>query len=576
MDPEAAIKKPPPFQPYRKALQLAYDPNLDATWITALDDGLLPDNALSSHFIQHQRELILGKVVQPDAPSARPVSQYRSISDSARRMGIHLCSGRGTGKTWLMSRILVPQDLLRRIPIVVLDPLGALVDGILDKARRYPAHIRDELLSRIKLIDTAGAGGVVTPMPLYTRREGESLYSASQPFLDTLRRIDPHLATASIQGWNALSRLGTAVGMVLTALGCQVTEAESLVRMPEAWASVLRALASRESEVGPAVRFLLEEFLPLPEREREILSASFLTKIAPFSLDPSLTAMFGAGEWGFTWEEVIEQRQCLLIDFRNEQNEEMLRFKLTWLFRSLVSFIKRRGPGRHVPLSLVVDEVTFLLSPTVMNVELMTGDMEELVNRLSRNNGLWVTVALQELYQLPETIRKTFLTLGTQIIGATTDRDSALLLAKRFDRFDPTRVKKTEPIFMSIEGSPETIGERTIEYSTEEQSVLDARKYLEIPKFTFLVGVSAEEGRVPTSLEPVTIADVDPGEYVDEERVAELRGELTRRDGRHIGNILTAIEQRRRSLLPDAVGQAVPPASSVSARPARTRRSEPL
>src|ERR687896_173490 len=52
-----------------------------------------------------------------------------------------------------------------------------------------------------------------------------------------LSKSNPDLFHAQVLGWPPLHRIGVYTGMVLTALGYQITEAEDLLRRPEQWES---------------------------------------------------------------------------------------------------------------------------------------------------------------------------------------------------------------------------------------------------------------------------------------------------------------------------------------------------
>jgi hypothetical protein len=58
---------------------------------------------------------------------------------------------------------------------------------------------------------------------------------------------------------------------------------------------------------------------------------------------------------GIDWEEVEEEGLTVLLDFRDETDPEMRRFKLLWVFFSLYEHIKRRG-RREMPLAITIDE----------------------------------------------------------------------------------------------------------------------------------------------------------------------------------------------------------------------------
>ena len=160
------------------------------------------------------------------------LSRLLWISDQTRSMGIRIAAGKGSGKSRLMGRVIAWLDFLRGIPQVIFDPHGPTIDNFLDKLIRSPRELQEKLWRRVIYIDMSGKWGYVFPFPLYYRMGGESLYEVSQRYLDVVRKIDPFLQTASIEGWNPLWFTGTYVGMLLSALNLQITEAEQLLQNP--------------------------------------------------------------------------------------------------------------------------------------------------------------------------------------------------------------------------------------------------------------------------------------------------------------------------------------------------------
>lgn len=465
------------------------------------------------------------------------------LPDRARNMGIHLVASKGTGKSRLLGRVIAWLDFVRGTPLVVFDPHGPTIDNFLDKITRLPADAQKRLWPRILYVDMSGSAGSVIPFPLYYRLGDESLYAISQRYLDVVRRLDPYLQTASIEGWNALWRIGTNVGMILAACGLQITEAEDFLRDPKGWAARLNEACQRYPEAAPAASFFTQDFGRLSAPDQNRRAESFLNKSALFRLDPTMKAMFGSSVSGINWQDVVDNSLAVLIDFRGEHDLERMRFKLVWSFNYLMDFIKHRGAGRHKPISLIVDEITYMLSSATLHTDILAADMDELINRIARNYMIWLTLCHQELYQVNETIQKTLLTMGTQIFGSTTDLRAALELSRRFFRYDPHWVRKYERVYR--DGF--VIDHTSVEFTMEEQAYLEALRFLDLPRYHYLVSPSPMEGTMPTSLYPVSIAGIDPGMYVDEELVAKARAMLMQLRGRKVSDILAEIAARNQT-----------------------------
>jgi len=458
-------------------------------------------------------------------------------------MGIHLLAGKGSGKSRLMGRIIAWLDFVRGIPLVIFDPHGPTIDNFLDKLTRMPRSIQQQLWPRVLYVDMSGRFGHVIPFPLYYQLGGESLYEKSQRYLDVIRKLDPHLQTASIEGWNPLWRTGTYTGMLLSAFNLQITEAETLLRNPLKWEGYFENLLNSNPETSAAIQF----FKNLSEEKENIRNRrtdSFFNKIALFDLDPSMRAMFGASNNGVNWNQVVNNRMTVLLDFRHEHDIERRRFKMVWAFNYFLDFIKHRGAGRHQPIGLIVDELTSLFSVQALASDIFGSELDELINVIARNYSVWLTIAHQEQFQLTERMRKTLMTMGTQMIGVTTDREAALSHASHFIPYDPYLLKKREPIYMSYWGLPSIVDYRDIEFTIDEQLILPSYKFTNQECFQFLVRPAPGEGNVTGKLHQISIAKFDRDQYPEEELVAKARELLMKRNGRKIEDIIRELEVR--------------------------------
>lgn len=447
-----------------------------------------------------------------------------TIRDDARRMGTHLVGGKGSGKSRMMARLIAARDFLSGVPTIIFDPHGPTIDNFLDRLTYLPVDVQRKVTQRLLYADMSGKSGYVPGFPLYYRQKGDSLRTVARRFLEITRKLDPSLVSAPIMGWNALDRVGTNAGMILAALGLQVLAAPDLLRRTEGWIPRLAELGEHDLEARPAVRYFVDEYLTFDAERRQRESEAFLGKIQPFTHDISLQAMFGTATSTINWDRVVRGRYAILLDFRHEADP---RFKILWTLTNFLDYVKRRGPTRAQPISVIIDELAYLLALNSSGHDLLSQDMDELINKVARNNNLWLTLAHQEMYQVPEKIQKTLMTMGTQIIGVTTDEEAALALSKRFRRYDPYWVKKYEP----IRERGQVIDYRSTEYSPTEQTILGSRLFSDLRKFRFQVAVSEEEGSVGTRLREISIDWLDPGQYVNEPMVNQIRQGLAKRCG---------------------------------------------
>jgi hypothetical protein len=459
--------------------------------------------------------------LQRVTPTIPKQSDRRSLSRSSRSMGIYVLAGRGTGKSRLLGRQIAMQDFLAGFPQVIFDPIGATIDNFLDKVTRFLQHIpaaeRDMFWDRITYVDMSGKDGVVVPFPLYYKLGSErSLLEIAERYLQVIIKSNPDLFHAQVLGWPPLHRIGVYSGIVLAALGCQITEAEDLLRHPEQWLSRFAEAEDRHPEVAPAVAFFRNEYIPMREADRHRLTTPFLDKIFTFSLDETLRAMFGAKEPGIKWDDVGRTGQTVLLDFRREQDEEMRRFKLLWVFNYLYSWIKTRGRSEQ-PFGVIIDEFAHMTQKVVTGTNPLAQELDEFINVYMRQHTIWFTAAHQELYQIDEQLRNTLLSLGTYILGATSSMQSARELSDALFFRNPYWVKYWRPVYGKV---PRTeygvIAEEPEFMRLDEQRELFAQRIKKLGRFQFLLRSAIAEGYIGSAVLPLTIRDLDreiTGEY---------------------------------------------------------------
>ncbi|MGI8961521.1 MAG: hypothetical protein ACR2IV_17525 [Bryobacteraceae bacterium] len=490
----------------------------------------------------------LNQLYQAVPKSRRKKGIY--LSPKARAMGVRISATKGTGKSRLSGRIIVYGDFLQGIPTLVIDPVGGLIADVLDKISRCPKDVQRELWKRIRYVDMAGLAGEdgeqrVIPFPVYNQEYDESPFVIANRYIDVIARIDPALANAPLLGLNAFKRAAINVGMLLSALGWQITEAEELLRNPKPYSEQIISVATTP-ELKKAAKYVLETVPSLKPQERDMQLSAFLSKIEDFQLDPVLKAMFGASTPGIDWHEVERKKQTVLIDFSRVEGEKRIPFLMFWVYWSFIRYIKQRGAGkdeRHTPWSLVFDEITYLLGDPKVRNELLAKDLVELTDRISRSHNVWLTIVHQELNQLSEQVQETFMRIGTQIFGSTSDPESALLVARRFMEYRPHLVKAADAVYS--EG--EQIDTRYSYFSIDEQREINSRPIMGLRKFRFLIGLSEDEGHLATELVPFTISHIDRDLYADGERVRLAKQRLMERDGMTVSEVQNTIAERLRT-----------------------------
>jgi hypothetical protein len=333
--------------------------------------------------------------------------------------------------------------------------------------------------------------------------------------------------------------------MVLACLGCQITEALDLLRNPEQWLSRLADAERRYPEVAPAVSFFRDEYIPMREADRTRLTNPFMDKIFPFTLDPHLLAMFGTNTPGINWQEVEETGQTVLLDYRDEQDTELRRFKLLWAFSYLYEHIKLRG-RRQKPFALIVDEFAALTQNVFAGENPLAAELDEFINQYMRNHNIWLTVAHQEVFQIDEQLRNTLLSLDTYIFGRTSSMEAARILADHLFMTDPFHVKHYRKVWArDFVWQPHYVLDLEPEFlPLMEQRELMAQRIKRLGLFEFLVRPAMTEGQVSASVMPISIHTVDrdkeTGEYLfpDQELVARVRSLLASSSGIPIAVLL--------------------------------------
>jgi hypothetical protein len=484
--------------------------------------------------------------IQRKPPSTMAIKRPLLLKHDVRNMGIHIVAGKGSGKSRLMGRTIGYHDFLGKIPLIILDPHGTTIDNFLDKLTYLSADQQRRVVDRLLYVDVSGRSGYVPALPLYYRKPGDSLLQAAQRFLNVVKKLDPDLTSAPILGWNAIERVGTNVGMVLVALSLPITEAPSLLRQTQRWLPRLRELAEQQPEAKPAVDYFLHDYLSLEVEQCRRESESFLSKVLPFSHDARMQAMFASPITGIDWQQVVNLRQVVMLDFRDEDDPQQIRFKMLWLLNSLLEYIKRRGPTRKSPISVIVDELAYLLALNSSGHDLLSADLDDLINKIARNNNVWLTLAHQEMYQVPKTIQKTLMTMGTQVIGVTTDEETALEFAKRYFAYDPNLVRKYQPVYHQAV----QIDQTSVEFTAEEQLRLNSYRFTNVQPYQFWVAPCVREGSAQTTLQLTDTSRYDRGKYVNEPLVRELRSRLVRRSSLRVDRALELIRRRQNEFLP--------------------------
>jgi hypothetical protein len=328
-----------------------------------------------------------------------PEPHYRLISHSARTRGTAVIGAPGVGKSRLLGRVLAWGDFLSGIPQLICDPIGTTIDNFLHKLitelHYLPESQQEQYRERVRYYDLSASDGYALQLPLYFRLGTErSLREIAVRLPQLYRKSEPDLATRPIMGAAPLTKIGTYTGIILTALGFQITEAKSLLSQPTAWFERLTLAEKRYPSSAEAVRFFREEYCRMRQAERERLTTAFLDRLFPISLDKRLRAMLGASHPSLRFEDIAAKQQTILLDFRRVRDPDLRWFLLLWVFTYFYEWVKTQGRRRQ-PFGLILDELVAMTSKVVAGENPFGQELAELIQQYQRNAQIRCSVAFQ-------------------------------------------------------------------------------------------------------------------------------------------------------------------------------------
>jgi hypothetical protein len=459
----------------------------------------------------------------------------------------------GIGKSQFFGRVLAPQDFAAEIPQVIIDPIGSTIDNFLDKVVELSTYLprceAAKLFGRIVYCDMSGSDGFVVPFPLYYRMGSErSLWEIAERYPQALAKSDPSLLTRPIMGWPPLHKISVYTGMILAALGYQITEAASLLQQPEQWEDRFRQAADRYPTVAEAVAFF-RAYRHLRKAERDRLTTAFSEKLFPIGLDRRLQAIFGAPKPGIEWDIVSQKRQTVLIDFRQVRDTEMRRFQLLWVFSYLLEWIKARSRSQ-IPFGVIIDKFPALTLKVGTGDNPLATDLDTFIHEYMRQHTIWLTIGLQSPLQLDDQLQQTVLSLGTYLIGQAPTMAAARVLADALYLRDPFWVKHycivPDPPPRGMTHWPDWHEPpKEPEYMPlEQQTEIFAQRIRRLKQYQFFLRPALDEGTIGTSVYPISIRTIDAGKYPDQGILTPLRKSLAIKSGRKVADLIKEQEAR--------------------------------
>jgi len=184
--------------------------------------------------------------------------------------------------------------------------------------------------------------------------------------------------------------------------------------------------------------------------------------------------------------------------------------------------------------------------------------------------------------ELPRDLLTACLSMGSLMFGATIDQETARAMSERFDSIDPYKTKHSQPTFgykphsygaSNREFSYYTVtGEQKTFFPFDEQKQMNSEKYLNLPKEDWFLARAEYEGHVPRRLSRITTRNLDPGQYVNERLVGELKARLMTQRGVKITDVLQEIDgEEEAEIEPEALPQINKPKIPNARRTGRRR-----
>lgn len=332
---------------------------------------LVPSTALPS------KGRVLG--ISDFAGTSRPVA----ISPAASTRGLYALGPTGTGKTSLLKN-LIRDDLDQGRGLVVIETNGDLITNLTDL---IPAkRIKD-----VVLLDPLDASHAVGFNPFA---------SSADPSLiaDQLGELFQRLWEAF---WGPRTAQLTHMGLLTLAR----RKGSTLLDLPRLYLDSIfreKVLADLDDPLGLGPDW--QWFEALPPREQANVVSPLLNKVRQFTARPSIRAIVGQAKPRLTMRQIIEQKKVLLVNLP----KGLIGAETAQLLGCLVltsawqAAAERAGlaPAKRHPFGLYVDEVQdFAASPVPWDEMFAQG----------RKYGLSLTVAHQNLDQLPKELRETVL-----------------------------------------------------------------------------------------------------------------------------------------------------------------------
>jgi hypothetical protein len=480
-------------------------------------------------------------------------------------MGTFFCAGKGTGKTRSTMRDFVWRLFWMGIGIIVHDVVAAAALNFVDKVLRLPKAWQPHAFKRIRIIRFSGDH--LPGFPLYYRLGAESLYQISMRPLLTFLKLDPSLQSASIEGWNSIKEVGSNAGMILAALGLQITEMEDLLLFPKKWRPLLKRAVRLNPEAAPAAQYFYN-YMNWDPRTRARKISSLLGKLQMFKQDPNMRVIFGANHLSLNLEEVKEQGLIIFLDTSSITGEAK-QFVDAYLFQFILENVKHQGVGHHTPWLFFEDELAGVVNKnTTGKVDYVAADIQQLADIWARNANMMYFMSSQHLHsQFSDEMVATLLSSGSLILGNMSDEKDRQTLANQLIPYHANRINHLEPVYSG--SPPQIIDWRPTFFSVSEKHAIASQAF-NLGKFRYVARYARSQGDLTGTVKAMNLEGLDRSQWVNEGLVKPVIDMVVARDGIWREKLLQEMDQRVEKLLQSESSQ------EVVAPPQKTAQPEPV
>ncbi len=399
--------------------------------------------------------------------------QMAKIKEQDRATHLYVIGASGAGKSKFLE-FLIRQDIANRKGFGIIDPHGDLIEDI--KGYLLFTFPKEEIEQRVVYVDPANEEYTIAFNPL-EKTEGITPAETAAELIEAFKKI-------WFDSWGA--RMEDLLRNTLIAL---IEANLTLVDLPQFLTNENFRLNAIKQVKHPITKAYFERFNKLQGRTRDEWMESTLNKVNAFLSDDRIREMFAYKKSSINLREIMDSSQILLLKLdrgRLKENADLIG-SLFMTKLKLAAFSRSEIPKeQRAQFYLYIDEFQNFASKTF--IELLSE---------SRKYGLSLTLAHQNLTQLPEDLQDSILTNCGIQVSFRASRKDAERLSKEFFQTTGKEVKDSKI-------SPTSIDHKYYSYQEEWEYYFQAIQTL--PPRCFFVKHKIEGGILPLQTETIAPA----------------------------------------------------------------------